>query len=1049
MSAPAPIEFSATLVDDISPAIEAIVASLESLMSVTEEAASSMTASFEEAVASLDEVGAAAESAVSGLDTLATAAGTSVEASTTAASSMQELATASDEVAAATETSTAALDANAAAAADATAASDAHSTSLSSVSSKMGLIGLAAAAAGGGLVVMGAQSESAFNTLQAMAGVSADQMAQYQQAADQMAQQYGVSTKQAADGIYYIVSAGFSGADALNVLNQATQAAAASNTDMKTVADALTSSLNAYGASANEAQKYQDIMTEAVVQGKQQFSDLAASIGVAAVTGHTAGFSFDQVAAAEATMTQSGLSAHRAVQDLDFLMRSIGLSTDAVAEKASKMGLTFDKNAFSSADLVGKLQYLKSITGDNTLEFEKLVGGANGLTAAEILLTNNGDTYTGILDKMKNSSGATATAFQTHTQTMQFSADRVGSSLSVMGDRFQQLVKPEVDGFLDGLSKTILSLANNSDALKNILGGLAGLIAGAVTASFVGWLAALGPVGLAIVGISIAAGLLVTHWNEVTAVFKSSEPGAVALKTALIGIGAAGLALAITTLPPMIAGFGALAVEVVLATWPFLAIGAAVAAVAFIIAEAIIHWKDIQRVIGEVMSFIGTAVHNGWELIKSAIMTAVTAIWSAIVTSWTAITTTISKAMADIWAGIQAAWNAILSAVQTVVTALWDGVKALFQAGIDLIVGIVKGFVEAIVGFWTWLYDHNYFFQQLVDTVKRLFTGIRDDAIAIWTTIVTFITNLWNDLKNTANILWNAAVALIEAAIRYAQRVISDVWNTVLDFLRGIWNTISGDVSAAWSGVSTTIEGWLNIAWGIINSLWNTIVGFLQGIWNTISGDVSNAWSNFVSTIESFVGRAGSAAGDIGNSVKSAITNLAGDAFSWGTNLIQQFINGIKNMAGSVGNAAKDIAGNIASFLGFHSPTEDGPGATSDEWAPALMAMFGSGLEDSADAVTAPLGRVMGQVQRTLTGAVPAPDLSFTPSAASPLARPVFATASSPGPYEVHIHLDGGLGAGLQLLNPTDRRTFVQQIAEEFARSGQLIRPTNNGYTGN
>ena len=40
----------------------------------------------------------------------------------------------------------------------------------------------------------------------------------------------------------------------------------------------------------------------------------------------------------------------------------------------------------------------------------------------------------------------------------------------------------------------------------------------------------------------------------------------------------------------------------------------------------------------------------------------------------------------------------------------------------------------------------------------------------------------------------------------------------------------------------------------------------------------------------------------------------------------------------------ENLAQEAANFLGFHSPTKEGPGSEADQWAPNLVNMFTSGL---------------------------------------------------------------------------------------------------------
>ena len=81
--------------------------------------------------------------------------------------------------------------------------------------------------------------------------------------------------------MYYVESAGFSGANGLTVLKAAAQGAAAEGADTTTVAKALTDVLVDYHLKAGAAADVTSQMITAVAQGKtslQEFSGVFASI---------------------------------------------------------------------------------------------------------------------------------------------------------------------------------------------------------------------------------------------------------------------------------------------------------------------------------------------------------------------------------------------------------------------------------------------------------------------------------------------------------------------------------------------------------------------------------------------------------------------------------------------------------------------------------------------------------------------------------------------------------------------------------------------------
>lgn len=118
---------------------------------------------------------------------------------------------------------------------------------------------------------------------------------------------------------------------------------------------------------------------------------------------------------------------------------------------------------------------------------------------------------------------------------------------------------------------------------------------------------------------------------------------------------------------------------------------------------------------------------------------------------------------------------------------------------------------------------------------------------------------------------------------------------------------------------------------------WGQVTAFMQSVWQSFTSWLSTAWHN----------------------LENWAAGLGNAALQWGKNLIQGFINGIWSMLSAVGNAASSVASTVASYLGFHSPAKQGPGATADTWAPNLVKMFNTGLQQGQPALNATLNTML------------------------------------------------------------------------------------------
>ena len=78
---------------------------------------------------------------------------------------------------------------------------------------------------------------------------------------------------------------------------------------------------------------------------------------------------------------------------------------------------------------------------------------------------------------------------------------------------------------------------------------------------------------------------------------------------------------------------------------------------------------------------------------------------------------------------------------------------------------------------------------------------------------------------------------------------------------------------------------------------------------------------------------------------------------------------GITSAISSVKDAVSNVAGTISSFLGFHSPTEQGPGADADTWAPNLIKMFAVGITGGTSAISSASSSLMQSLRSSMTAA--------------------------------------------------------------------------------
>jgi phage-related protein len=290
----------------------------------------------------------------------------------------------------------------------------------------------------------------------------------------------------------------------------------------------------------------------------------------------------------------------------------------------------------------------------------------------------------------------------------------------------------------------------------------------------------------------------------------------------------------------------------------------------------------------------------------------------------------------------------LLRVAQPILSALLPAVMRLIEALLPVLVPVLQ-----LVG---WLLG------TLLVPVILLVANVLTTLIGWIVQLIAWLGHTGDGVKALGQ-GWSDFVAAIQAVIGAGFKWVQDTIKAAVEFVVGLFkwlydhNTIFHDLVDNILKVFTLAKLGLEVIWKAVSS---AISGAWNGIVSTIGGALGRAWD----AIRAGVGAAASAIGSVLKAITGPIDGLGSILYNAGRNLIQMLINGIKNMVGGVGRAVGDIAGSIGRFLGFHSPTEEGPGADADQWMPNLGTMLATGLRAQADK----LGESAKQVAASVAG---------------------------------------------------------------------------------
>lgn len=323
-------------------------------------------------------------------------------------------------------------------------------------------LALAAAAAGvtGYAIKIADDFDTAFGEIATLIGQPADNLRDFQAQILEYSERSTQSLDEITSATYGAISAGVEYQNSLKLIAAAEQLSIAGRADLGSTTTALVSTLNAFGASAEEAGDYADDFFTAVQLGQTTIPELANSIGRLAPLAAAAGLSFEEMAAAVATITaETGTSTPEAITGIRAAIQSLLKPSKEASDLASELGIEFNAAALESKGFAGVLEEVANATGGNTETIAKLFGSVEALAPVLALTGNASEAFADNLAKFDDNAGAAERASRELTET-----------LSALGQTLQNNLNSALIGLGSNLTDETRSIVQSITSIFNSLG---------------------------------------------------------------------------------------------------------------------------------------------------------------------------------------------------------------------------------------------------------------------------------------------------------------------------------------------------------------------------------------------------------------------------------------------------------------------------------------------------------------------------------------------------------------------------------------------------
>jgi TP901 family phage tail tape measure protein len=315
--------------------------------------------------------------------------------------------------------------------------------------------------------------ESAALKMQTLVGLTADEMQEMADAARRVGVEFGVGSQAAVEAAFFISSAGLRGQAALDALERSAIASALGLGDMATVADLLTSAMNAYGPETLSAARATDILVAGVREGKFEASALAGAIGSVLPTASALGVSFEEVVGLLALWSRTGADVSSSVTSLQAIMSTLLGTTEQGTALLADYGLSLEDLRVIAAGEGGLLEVMRLLDttfGDNIEDLRTIVPNVRAFRGVMATLAQEAEVVDGVMGNVAESVGLADEAMQkAFSDDTRLKVDRLKAAFKDFRIEVGQELSPAVGGLAD-----LLSGAFETGRAGNILSGPSG-----------------------------------------------------------------------------------------------------------------------------------------------------------------------------------------------------------------------------------------------------------------------------------------------------------------------------------------------------------------------------------------------------------------------------------------------------------------------------------------------------------------------------------------------------------------------------------------------
>lgn len=369
-----------------------------------------------------------------------------------------------------------------------------------------------ATASAGALVAIskiGAEFESSFAQVETIMDTSQMSVEDMKSSIQNLSSEMGVSASELSGAVYNAISATGDTANAVSLVGDATRLATAGFTDAESALSVLTTTINAYGMSAADAESISDSLIQTQNLGVTTIDQLASAMGKAISTASAYNVNLGNLESAYVSLTKAGISTEESTTYISSMLNELGDTGSEVGKILKKeTGKSFGTLMKEGKSLGDVIEVLSDHVDGSAEALMNLWGSAEAGKAANAIVSQGLDTFNDNLEKLQNSAGTTEKAYSTMADTLEHKTQMVKTEAQNLAISIYEQIKPALSDIADAA----LEFIQNFDFSKVV----------SAVQTFIGVLGA--------AGVAIAAFKTALVVRDVTAFFTAVKTGATAVE---------------------------------------------------------------------------------------------------------------------------------------------------------------------------------------------------------------------------------------------------------------------------------------------------------------------------------------------------------------------------------------------------------------------------------------------------------------------------------------------------------------------------------------